>query len=99
MRVIDHKTLEFKDDFERKTNEFIISDWMDEMEIKYIDEYKTYENGLNYTRGGSGTWFMREAAEKRRIINFRDSYMPMFRDHFQQHKNLINIPTRLNWGH
>ena len=98
MRVIESKTIEFSNADNEKIAMSVVCDWMDTMEEKYIHEYKTYESGLNFTRGGQwgSAWAIAQAAEKRRYENFRDVYMPLFRAHGNCKRILQTTPT-IGW--
>ena len=68
--------------------------WMDYWEAKYISAFDTFVNGFNRTRGGQGAgWLvaMREAMARAAYERFRDTYMPAFRDYYEDEGH-VNAP-------
>ena len=98
MHVIESNTIEFSNADNEKIAMSAVCDWMDTMEEKYIHEYKTYESGLNFTRGGQwgSAWAIAQAAEKRRYESFRDVYMPLFRAHGNC-KSILQTTSTIGW--
>lgn len=74
----------------------IIIDWMDDRETYWIDFHGTYENGLNFTRGGqhgaSLAWV--KASEKRRKDRFEKELMPLFRDYARNNSTCEYISAK-----
>ncbi len=87
MFIVDKKMVEYTTKFEKDIAEEIIHSWMNEREVFWIDHYGTYENGLNYTRGGqcnaSLAWV--QSSEKKRRLRFKDVLMPLFREYAREH--------------
>ena len=77
-----------------------LHEWMNEREIHYITHYDTYDNGLNFTRGGQ--WGSSrahiEAADKRRRERFEYVYMPFLRKHHREHGNINHLDQKGPYG-
>ena len=95
MFSIAEKTVYFSNDEEEDIQRCVLGGWLNEIEMQNIYEYKTFEDGLNFTRGGQWgdpSLSTAQAAKKRRHLNFRDRYMPMFREYSREFGSCADIP-------
>lgn len=95
MFTISEMTVCFSNDIEEAIQRDVLAIWLDRVETEKIEEYGTFTStsGLNFTRGGQHGATC-HAAMKRRYLNFRDRYMPMFREYAQKFGSCSDIPQK-----
>ena len=95
MFSIADKTVCFSNDDEEEIQRDVLGSWLNEIETQKIDEYRTFEDGLNFTRGGQWgdpSLSTAQAAKKRRYLNWRDRYMQMYREYAREFGSCADIP-------